>query len=147
MNRFVANHYIIASFCAFWVPIGQLFQPQWVFKDALKVYISTLLNQKHRKSRKSRIVTDLSRTFTAHIIDQLCWAWTIGHQKLVNYICTYQVERFILMVSTVSNTDLSTIHYYHTGSTICSETLYFVDCESADWRSEKILGSNERYIY
>ena len=35
----------------------------------------------------------------------------------------------------------------YTGSTICSETLYFVDCESADWRSEKFLGSNERYIY
>ena len=34
-----------------------------------------------------------------------------------------------------------------TGSTICSETLYFVDCESADGRSEKILGSNERYIH
>ena len=26
---------------------------------------------------------------------------------------------------------------HYTGSTICSETLYFVDCESADRRSEK----------
>ena len=34
-----------------------------------------------------------------------------------------------------------------TGSTISSETLYFVDCESADGRSEKNLGSNERYIH
>ena len=34
-----------------------------------------------------------------------------------------------------------------TGSTICSETLYFVDCESADGRSENYLSSNERYIH
>ena len=27
------------------------------------------------------------------------------------------------------------------------ETLYFVDCESADGRSEIFLGSNERYIH
>ena len=34
-----------------------------------------------------------------------------------------------------------------TGSTIRSETLYFVDYESADGRSEKYLDSNERYIH
>ena len=36
---------------------------------------------------------------------------------------------------------------YITGSTICLETLYFVDCESDDGRSEIFFGSNERYIY
>ena len=34
-----------------------------------------------------------------------------------------------------------------TGSTISSEMLYFVDCQSSDRRSEKVLGSNERYIH
>ena len=38
-------------------------------------------------------------------------------------------------------------NYRHTGSTISSKTLYFVDCESANGKSEKKLGSNERYIH
>ena len=35
----------------------------------------------------------------------------------------------------------------YTGSTISSERLYFVYCESADGKSEKKLDSNERYIH
>ena len=33
-----------------------------------------------------------------------------------------------------------------TGPTISSETLYFVDCKSADGRSELFFDLNERYI-
>ena len=53
------------------------------------------------------------------------------------------------------NEKMNELYYYsiqlkcsqYTGLTISSETLYFVDCESADGKRENNLGSNERYIH
>ena len=73
------------------------------------------------------------------------------HETLGIY-CTGKWVRVVATVKywVLGNTNLIvSMWYWKPGSTrsiISLETLYFVDCESADWRREIFLDSNERYI-
>ena len=64
-------------------------------------------------------------------------------------LCTLHstfVGQILTMAPSVSLFLCNNNNNWFTGSTISSETLYFVDWESADVKSKNILGSNERYI-